>query len=184
MDPSRKASLGFGVLLIAFGAILFLFSLVPGDWVGRAWPVIFFLIAACFFLPVFLWPDSRHGLAALFIPGGVFLSLGLIFTYATLTQDWVVWAYAWLLIVAGAGLGILLASVVGGWGKTSYWAGIWMLAISTGLFGLFATLFGAPALKIRGGSAGDPDGHLLIDALPPPAAIQLNQRSRLDVLAA
>ena len=150
MDSSRKASLGFGVLLIAFGVILFLFSLIPGEWVGQTWPAIFFLIAACFFLPVFLWPDSRHGLAALYIPGSVFLSLGLIFTYATLTQDWVVWAYGWLLIVAGAGLGLLLASVVGKWGKKSFWVGLWMLAISTGLFGLFATLFGGPVIKIIG----------------------------------
>ena len=44
MDSSRKASLGFGVLLIAFGVILFLFSLIPGEWVGQTWPVIFFLI--------------------------------------------------------------------------------------------------------------------------------------------
>jgi hypothetical protein len=150
MDPSRKASLGFGILLIAFGAVLFLFSLVPGRWIDQAWPVTFFLVAAGFFMPVFLWPESRHGLAALFIPGSVFLSLGLIFTYTTLTQDWVVWAYAWLLIVAGVGLGILLASVVGRWGKNSFWVGIWMIAVSTGIFGLLATLFGTPAIKIIG----------------------------------
>jgi hypothetical protein len=150
MDPSRKASLAFGILLIAFGAILFLLSLIPGDWISQAWPVIFFLIAAGFFLPVFLWPESRTGLAALFIPGGVFLSLGLIFIYSTLTQDWVVWAYAWLLIVAGVGLGILLASIVGGWGKNSFWAGVWMTAISAGIFGLLATLFGTPVIKIIG----------------------------------
>ena len=150
MDPSRKASLAFGILLIAFGAILFLFSLIPGTWIGQAWPVIFFLIAAGFFLPVILWPESRTALAALFIPGSVFVSLGLIFIYSTLTQDWVVWAYAWLLIVAGVGLGTLMASMVGRWGKNSFWAGVWMTAVSTGIFGLLATLFGSPAIKIIG----------------------------------
>jgi hypothetical protein len=150
VDSSRKASLGFGIFLIAFGAILFIFSLVPGAWIGQTWPVIFILIAACFYLPPFLWPESRHGLAALFIPGSVFLSLGLIFIYSTLTEDWVVWAYAWLLIITGVGLGILLASIVGHWGNKSFWAGIWIVAISIGLFGLFATLFGNPVIKIIG----------------------------------
>ena len=150
MDPSRKVSLSFGILLIAFGALLFLFSLIPGDWVGRAWPVIFFLIAACFYLPVFLWPASRHGLAALFIPGSIFLSLGLIFTYSTLTEDWVIWAYAWLLIVTGVGFGILLASVFGRWGNHSFWVGVWIVAVSIGIFGIFATLFGSPLIRIIG----------------------------------
>lgn len=150
MDSSRKVSLAFGVLLIAFGVILFIFSLVPGAWIGQAWPIIFFLVAAGFFLPVFLWPESRQGLAALFIPGSVFISLGLIFLYATLSQDWVVWAYAWLLIVAGVGLGIMLASVAGRWGKSSYWAGVWLMTVSIGIFGLLATLLGEPAIKIIG----------------------------------
>ena len=150
MDPLRKASLAFGTLLIAFGVIFLAFALIPGLSIGLAWPGIFFLLAAGFSLPVFLWPELRKGLAALFIPGAIFFALGLIFTYNVLSDDWVSWAYAWLLLVAGVGLGLALAAAFGGWGHSTRWVGLYMLSIATGIFGLFATLFGAPALKIIG----------------------------------
>jgi hypothetical protein len=150
MDPTRKGSIAFGVLLIAFGFVFLLFAVIPGLSIGLAWPAIFYLIAAAFTLPYFVWPEGRKGLAALFIPASIFFALGLIFTYNVLTQDWVSWAYAWILIVSGVGLGLALGSSLGGWGRTSLWVGIWMLSISTGVFALFATLFGVPALKISG----------------------------------
>jgi hypothetical protein len=150
MDPTRKGSIAFGILLIAFGFIFLLFAVIPGLSIGQAWPVIIYLVAAAFYLPYFIWPEGRKGLAALFIPGSIFLSLGLIFTYNVLTQDWVSWAYAWLLIVAGVGLGLALASHFGDWGRHVIWVGIWMLAISTGVFAFFAALFGGPVLKVFG----------------------------------
>jgi len=150
MDPLRKASLAFGSLLITFGVIFLAFALIPGLSLGLAWPGIFFLLAAGFYLPVFLWPEIRKGLVALFIPGSILFALGLIFTYNVLSADWRSWAYAWLLLVAGVGLGLALAAAFGGWGRTVLWVGLWMLSIATGTFGLFATLFGHPLLKIIG----------------------------------
>jgi hypothetical protein len=150
MDPMRKASLAFGSLLIAFGILFMAFAVIPGLSLGMAWPAIFYLLAAGFYLPVFLWPEIRKGLAALFIPGSILLVLGLIFTYNVLSEDWASWAYAWLLLVAGVGLGLALAAGFGGWGSTTLWVGVWMISISIGAFGLFATLFGSPLLKIVG----------------------------------
>jgi hypothetical protein len=150
MDSTRKGSILIGGVLIAFGLLFLIFSLLPGFSIGVAWPIIFYIIAAGFALPIFFWPENRRGLAALFIPGSIFLALGLIFTYTVATQDWVAWAYAWLLMVSGVGLGLILASSFGGWDRNVRWTGIWMLAISIGLFGLFATLFGASILKIIG----------------------------------
>jgi hypothetical protein len=150
MDPSRKGTLVFGTLLIVFGVIFLAMSLIPGFSIGMTWPIVFFLIAAGFYLPVFVWPEARQGLAALFIPGSIFLTMGMIFTYNVITRDWVVWAYAWMLLAAGVGGGLALASSFGGWSRNVFWVGLWMLAIATGLFGLFATLFGTPALKIIG----------------------------------
>jgi hypothetical protein len=150
MDTTRRGSIVVGIILIALGVLFLLFSLLPGMYVEVVWPVIFYIIAAAFIAPAFLWPQNRRGLAALFIPGMVFLSLGLIFTYTVATNDWVAWAYAWLLLISGVGLGMLLAASYGGWDRNAFWAGIWMLAISAGLFGLFATLFGTVLLKTIG----------------------------------
>jgi hypothetical protein len=150
MNLKYRGSIIFGVVLIVIGVIFLVFAMVPGLSLSLSWPVIFYILAAAFAVPYFVWPEARTGLAALFIPGSVFLSLGLIFTYTVISNDWVAWAYAWLLLVAGVGLGLALASTLGNWGNTGLWIGIWMLGISTGLFGLFATLFGAPLLKTLG----------------------------------
>ena len=150
MDPLRKGSLAFGILLVAFGAISLVIALLPGHLLGQVWPGIFYVIAAAFYLLIRLWPDLRKWLAALFIPGSIFLTLGLIFTYNVLSQDWNSWAYAWLLILSGVGVGLALAGAFGGWGRGMLSVGLWMIAIPTGLFGLFAALFGTPLLKIVG----------------------------------
>ena len=150
MNPAYRSSIILGVALIAIGVIFLAFAVVPGLSLTFYWPVIFYVLAVAFAMPYFVWPEARTGLAALFIPGSIFLSLGLIFTYTVTSNDWGAWAYAWLLIVAGVGLGLALASTLGSWGKVVLWVGIWMLGISTGLFGLFATLFGGPLLKTLG----------------------------------
>jgi hypothetical protein len=114
------------------------------------WPLIFFALAAGFYLPVILWPSMRKELAGLFIPGSILLSLGVIFLYNTITNDWASWAYAWLLVNGGVGLGIILAAWIGEWGRDTMRAGIWMLIVCLAAFGFFATLFGGPVLKVAG----------------------------------
>ncbi len=150
MNPAYRGSIIFGVVLIVIGVIFLAFALVPGLSLNLSWPVIFYVMAAAFAVPYFVWPEAKKGLAALFIPASIFLSLGLIFTYTVLSEDWAAWAYAWLLIISGVGFGLAVASTLGDWGKTVVWVGIWMLGISIGLFGLFATLFGVPLLKTIG----------------------------------
>jgi len=86
-------------------------------------------------------------LAGLLIPGSIMLSLGLIFTYNVLTGDWLSWAYGWMLIVAGVGLGLALGARLGEWGRSSTWVGIWMLVASVAVFSVFGALFGGPVLK-------------------------------------
>ena len=162
MNPPSRASLIFGVLLIAAGAVMLLLTLLPGASLALTWPVIFYIFAAGFALPYFAWPAARRGLAALFIPGAILLSLGLVFTYNVLTSDWVSWAYAWLLIVTGVGAGLALAGSLGGWSRPVFWVGVWMAGVSVGLFGLFATLFGAPLLKTIGALLVMAAGALLL----------------------
>lgn len=142
MEHTNRGTIVLGTFLIAVGVIYLLLNLIPGVELGKTWPVIFFVLAAGFYLPALLWQSARTGLAGLFIPGTIMLVLGLIFTYDVLTEDWASWAYSWLLIPGGVGLGLILGSTYGSWGHGTTQVGTWMLAVSGGLFALFATIFG------------------------------------------
>jgi len=150
MQIRDRSGFFLAIVLIGLGVLFLAASIIPGFSIGITWPVIFLFIAAGFYLPPLIWPSVRRELAALFIPGSVMLSLGLIFLYNTATSDWRVWAYAWLLIPAGVGLGLILSSWVGDWSRAATWVGIWLLAVDVALFSLFAALFSKGFLSIVG----------------------------------
>ncbi len=150
MRSGNRGSLYVAVLLIGMGVLFLAFNLMPGFAMGRAWPVVFYILAAGFYLPPILWREQVRGLSGLFIPASIMLALGLLFTYDVLTQDWASWGYSWTLIVAGVGGGIALAGRTGSWGSVSTWVGNWMLLGSLAIFALFASIFGLPLLKLAG----------------------------------
>ena len=151
MDNVNRGTVVLGAFLVAIGAIFLVLNLIPGVDMGKTWPVIFFFLATAFYLPAFLWQGARRGLGGLFIPGSIMLVLGLIFVYDVLTGDWASWAYAWLLIPAGVGLGLTLGSAVGGWGRGPAQTGLWLMGVDVGLFALIATVFGGnPAIRTFG----------------------------------
>ena len=142
MFASNRAATVTAVLLIGLGILFLAINLLGLDF-SRIWPIIFLIIAAGFYLPVFFAPVAREGLAALFIPGTIMLGLGLIFFYNTLFDDWGSWAYIWTLIPASVGVGLVLAAKAGGWGSGVTSVGLWMALISVAVFGLLAMLFGS-----------------------------------------
>ena len=150
MNDSNRGSFFTGIVLLALGAILIVLNLIPGIRMQQFWPLIFIIGGIIFFLPVLIWPSSRHGLAGLFIPGTIILMLGLIFLYNTISGDWAVWAFAWMLIPASVGFGIFLGAWIGNWGKGSLQAGLWIGVISLAFFSLFAALFGRIFIKSIG----------------------------------
>lgn len=153
MRRMDRGSLAAAVFLIGLGIVFLVFNFIPGTSFAQTWPVIFLVLAAGFIMPAVIAEDAKRGLAALAIPGTLFLGLGLLFLYNTLSGDWAAWAYAWLLIPAFVGLGLLVASWIGGWGQPVKEAGVWLLIIHGAAFGLFATLFGTSFLKAFGASA-------------------------------
>jgi hypothetical protein len=150
MRSASRSSTYVAILLIGMGVLFLAFNLLPGFAIGRAWPVVFYILAAGFYLPPILWRDQLHSLSGLFIPASIMLALGLIFTYNVLTHDWASWGYAWTLIVAGVGGGMALAGWSGGWGSLPTWVGSWILLGSLAIFALFASIFGLPLLKLAG----------------------------------
>ena len=153
MSRMDRGSLAAALFLITLGAVFLVVNLVPGLTFARTWPVIILVISAAFFLPALIAKEARRGLAALAIPGSIFLILGAIFLYNTLSNDWASWAYAWILLPASVGLGLTLASAIGGWERTALDVGVWIMVLSGAAFGLFATLFGEPLVKAVGAGA-------------------------------
>jgi len=153
MSRMDRGSLAAALFLISLGATFLVVNLIPGLTFARTWPVIFLVLSAAFFLPALIAQEARRGLAALAIPGSIFLVLGLVFLYNTLSNDWAAWAYAWILLPASVGLGLMLASIIGGWERTAGEVGVWLMVLNGAAFGLFATLFGPPLLKAIGAGA-------------------------------
>ncbi len=147
ITPDRPSgSIVAGSILIVIGAVFLVVNVLHIDF-GKIWPIIFFIIAAGFYLPVLLMPRDRKNLAGLLIPGTILAGLGVIFFYNTLSDDWGSWAYIWTLIPASVGLGLLLAARVGDWGGDTRQVGFWMFIISTAVCLILAAFFG-------GGNAG------------------------------
>lgn len=148
MQITNRSLVVVGGLLIGLGVLFLALNFVPGWSFGKAWPLIFFLLAAGFVTPVFVFPMYRQWIGALFIPAAVLLTLGLIFLYNSVNGDWSVWAYAWLLIISAVGLGLMAAGSYSRWSRSVVDAGLWLLLVPLGLFALFGALFGGPQIKV------------------------------------
>jgi hypothetical protein len=147
MKGLDRGSLVGALALIILGAVFLILNFIPDVGFEELWPVIFFVTALGFYLPAVIWPESRRGLAALYIPGSLMLVLGIAFLYNTLSGDWGVWAFAWLLIPLGIGLGMTLAAWIGAWAPPVGEVGIWIMVLNAVGFSLFGTLFGEPIIK-------------------------------------
>jgi hypothetical protein len=141
-QPDNRPSSVVAAILIGLGLLFLAFNFLDID-LGRVWPLIFFVIGAGFYMPALLRPQARAGLAVLFVPGTIMLGLGVIFMYNTLTDDWGSWAYAWSLIPAFVGLGLVFASRLGRWHGDSARAGLWLAIGSATVFSVLAMFFGS-----------------------------------------
>jgi hypothetical protein len=151
MKNINRGSLIAGVGLILLGALFIVFNLLPNFTIKQTWPMILIVAGFGFCLPALAWPDSRKGLAALFIPGSILFVLGAIFLFNTLTpKTWSIWAFAWILIPASVGLGMMLAAKVGEWSHGVWVVGTWMAILSVALFAIFAAIFGQDLIQYIG----------------------------------
>jgi hypothetical protein len=150
MKNTNRGSLIAGIGLILLGALFIVLNILPNITIRQTWPIIFLVAAFGFYLPALAWPESRKGLAALFIPGTILFVLGAIFLFNTLASDWRIWAFAWILIPASVGLGMMLAAWVGKWEHGVWMVGTWMATLSLALFAVFAAMFGQDLVRYIG----------------------------------
>src|SRR5260370_26933710 len=106
-SSSNQAATVGGIVLVGLG-ILFLVQQVVGFDIGHfGWPLFVLLPGLAFLAAYALGPRGAAGMA---VPGCVLTTIGLILAIQNTFNLWATGAYAWTLVIAGAGLGPTLAS--------------------------------------------------------------------------
>lgn len=143
-QPIRIAS----ILLIGIGVLLLALNFALGGTLNIALPLVFLLIGGIFFILVFAARPQWRWASLLYIPGSLLLAFGLIFLLNVITKDWNAWAYAWLLLLTGIGVGLVLACRHQSWPRLINLFG-WVLTISSiTLFAVFGAIAGGIFIQV------------------------------------
>jgi DNA-binding CsgD family transcriptional regulator len=135
-------------IISGLGVILLGLTLYTGGEVNLALPLVFLVISGGFFMLVFYLRPRVGWASYLFIPGAMFAAFGIIFLLNLLTNDWNSWAYAWLLLLAAGGIGMLLAQSDQNWPALVGLIG-WGLAVAgISLFAVFGVIAGGLFIQI------------------------------------
>jgi DNA-binding CsgD family transcriptional regulator len=100
----------FSILLICAGLALLLVNLVFHLELNFTLPLLFLVLGGGFFLVLPTLREKWRWAVYLYIPGFLMTAFGVIFLLNVTTGDWRSWAYAWLLLPAAIGIGLLLAN--------------------------------------------------------------------------
>jgi DNA-binding CsgD family transcriptional regulator len=130
------------LIIILTGVILLALRLFVDGTLDIALPLVFIVLGGGFFILVFYLRGKWNWALFLYVPGILFITFGFIFFLNVTTKDWNAWAYAWLLLLAAVGAGLLLAN------RTSLWPPL-LTQIGWGL-----TLAGLAFFVIFGAIAG------------------------------
>jgi DNA-binding CsgD family transcriptional regulator len=160
MDNAKKLVTITSIILVALGVLTFAVSLVSNGSLNISWPLVVIMLGVVFFILVGVFARKWAWMVFLYLPGSLLLALGLVFLLNVLTNDWNAWAYAWLLVVAGLGLGVVLVNRAVHWRELVSMIGFGLIVGGITLFVLFGALAGgnfilvaAPILLVLGGIA-------------------------------
>jgi hypothetical protein len=144
----REAVLG-GLLLL-LGVLVLAGQALELELGGVGWP-LFVILPGLGLLGLGLTWDGRPG-EVLAMAGGVVTMVGLVLLVQHTTDRFETWAYAWTLLVVGAGIGRWLAGISRGRRDLAAGGG-WLIATGLAAFLVFAVLFEA-VIGIGGRSPG------------------------------
>jgi len=143
MDQRQRTALAGGILLIVLGACLLLARMSPDFQAllpqSLGWPIA--LVGVGLLLLVIGLVSGTPGMA---VPACIVAGVGLILNYQVATSDWGSWLYMWALIPGFAGLGTVLAGLLGMNPSRSIPDGLWTMVVSLALFLVFSSIFGGP----------------------------------------
>jgi hypothetical protein len=140
---SRDGSLVVGGILIVVGFVALAMTyagLDPSTWLGGSGWTLFVITPGVILLLAGLVARGQAG-EGLTIGGSIVTTIGLMLLVMDRTGAWETWAYAWALIPAAAGVGVVLHGIRTGNGGL-IGIGLRLVAISAGLFLLGAWYFG------------------------------------------
>ncbi len=136
------------LVLVGAGVVLLGVNIALGGTLNLALPLVFLMLGGAFYLLVpALYKKWIWGLF-LFVPGSILLAFGLIFLLNVITKDWNSWAYAWLLLLAGAGIGLVFANWQQHWPHVLTLAGWGLAASGVTLFAVFGAIAGGPFIQV------------------------------------
>jgi len=158
MDNVKKLVTITSIILIVLGVVTLALNLVFNGSMNISWPLVVIMLGVVFFILVGAFSKKWAWMVFLYLPGSLLLALGLVFLLNVITNDWNAWAYAWMLVVAGLGLGIVLVNRKVHWPEFITMTGFGMMVGGITLFVLFGALAGgrfilvmAPILLVLGG---------------------------------
>lgn len=137
---NQRPTIVFGLILLLAGIALLVNQLQP-NWIRAylgpwfSWPSIITGTGL-----VFILASVLAGIGGLAIPGSIITTVGLILYYQNTTGDWESWSFAWALIPASVGLGIILMALIDGKLRESR-VGFWLLIVNLIIFVVFMAFF-------------------------------------------
>jgi DNA-binding CsgD family transcriptional regulator len=146
------------IALVSVGVILLGLNIFFQGKFDFGLPLLFLMLGGMFIILVYGTQQKWNWSSIFYIPASLLVALGVIVLLNVLTSDWSAWAYAWLLLTAGLGVGLALANRHRPWHPLVEPIG-WGLAFgSVTFFALFGAIAGglfiqvmAPILLILGG---------------------------------
>ncbi len=140
----RRSSLAFGLILVLLGVWFLALQVVPGLQallgLNASWPLIIVGIGV-----VLLLFGILAGIPGMAVPACIVGGIGLLLYWQNATNNWESWAYAWTLIPAFVGVGVILNGLLGHDTRNSLAGGAWLLVISLVLYAVFASFLGGPS---------------------------------------
>jgi len=145
MNKRRRTGLVGGLILILLGLWFLAMQIIPGLQtlinLEFSWPL--FVIGAGVVLLILGLLTGEPGMA---VPACIVGGIGVLLYYQNETGNWASWAYAWTLIPGFAGIGAILAGLLGDKPKQSVRDGVNLIIISAVMFVIFSSFLGGQNL--------------------------------------
>lgn len=138
MKRQNRSNIALGVILVLVGVYFLGQRFFPEFVLFKTfeWPMIVIGVGGLLLLLGLL--TAQPGMA---VPAAIVAGIGGILYYQNASGNWESWAYAWALIPGFAGVGTLIAGILGDNPRQSFRQGLNLILVSAVLFAIFYAIF-------------------------------------------